>query len=310
MNACEDMPPDFTRHLHIDWTSALALTAINGRHSSWYWECTNVLYCFGLLHRKHALDALHAITEEQFSSRWTEATKLLSTAAGIFQYIAEHVASRFFVFPKDMPMPEVFPETFTLLSRLSVAEAQELAVKRAVLKENNPQMASQLAMAVAQEYDLCQQMADKIQIPERKDSWLIRPSMRTFLIWKSLIWKAIAYRYMGDHHLAKQEPGVALAYLELATTTIDSVKPDVKAMDVSTDALWDAYERTRSDIKELYAATNKDNDAIYHEIVRREQVQPIQAKMLAKPSTFEAPKATEVTIQTKDSSGTNLCIVQ
>lgn len=310
MEACERMPPDFSRHLHIDWTSALTASPTNGRHSNWYWECINVLYSYGLLYRKLASDTLSSIQEDQFSTRWTEVVKQLSNSAGILSYVAESVASRFFVFPKDMPLPEVFPETFNLLSRLSLAECQELVTKRAILKENNPVMASQLAISASQEYELCASMADKIQIPERKDSWLIRLPIRRYLEWKGIIWKAIAYRYMGEYHLWKQEPGTALAYLEIAVKTIDSLKADSKAIDPNIDALWDIYEKTKTDIKELYASTTKDNDNIFHEIVRHENVLPIQPKLLAKAVEFIPPKAVDMTIQTKDAAGLNLCVIQ
>lgn len=309
MNACEKMPPDFSKHLHIDWTSSLAPTAVNGRHSNWYWECINVLYCYGLLHRKSALDILSSIQEDQFSTRWTEVTKRLSTAAGILSYVADSVASRFFVFPKDMPLPEVFPETFSLLSRLSLAECQELAVKRAVQKENNPLMAAQLATSASQEYELCASMADKIQVPERKDSWLIKPSVRKYLEWKSLMWRAIAHKYMAEQHLWKQEPGIALGYLEIAVKTLEQVKPDTKALDSNTDALWEQFEKLRDEINELHKSTVKDNDSIFHELVRRELVQSIAAKLLAKPVNFELPEPTDISIQTKDASGLNLCVI-
>jgi hypothetical protein len=246
--------------------------------------------------------------EDQFNTRWTEVTKLLSSASGILSYVAENVASRFFVFPKDMPLPEVFTETFVLLSRLSLAECQEMVTKRAVLKENNPSMAAQLAMAASQEYELCHSIADKIQIPEKKDSWLIRLPVRTWLSWKSIVWKSLAFKFQAEHHLWKQEPGLALAYLEIAVSTINSLKADPKAMDPQTDALWEIFEKTRDEIVELNKSTIKDNDNIFHEIVRRELVQPIQAKLLAKPTPFEAPQAAEVSIQTKDAVGT-ICTI-
>jgi hypothetical protein len=310
MNACEKMPPDFSRHLHIDWTSAMGTTAINGRHSNWYWECMNVLYSLGLLYRKLASDTLLSIQEDQFSERWTEVVKLLSSAAGILTYVSESVASRFFVFPKDMPMPEVFPETFAMLARVSLAECQELVTKRAILKENNPVMAAQLAISASQEYDLCASMADKIQIPEKKDSWLIKLPTRRFLEWKAIIWRAIAQKFMAEYHIWKQEPGTALGYLEIAVSTIDSLKADSKAMDPNTDLLWDIYEKTRAEIKQLHTSTNKDNDNIFHEIVRRELVLPIQSKFLAKAIEFVPPQAADVTVQTKDATGLNLCVIQ
>jgi len=268
-----------------------------------------VLYCYGLLYRKSALDTLASIQEDQFSTRWTEVTKLLSVASGILNYVSDSVASRFFVFPKDMPLPEVFPETFSLLSRVSLAECQELVVKRAVLKENNPTMAAQLAIAASQEYDMCVSMADKIQIPERKDSWLIKPSVRKYLEWKALMWRAVGYKFLAEHHLWKQEPGIALAYLEIAVKTIEQVKPDTKALDSNTDALWELYEKLRDEIIELHKSTVKDNDNIFHELVRRELIQSIQPKLLAKSTTFELPQPSDVTVQTKDSAGINLCVI-
>lgn len=283
---------------------------MNGRHSNWYWECVNVLYCYGLLYRKLARDTLQSMTEGEFGTRWMEVTKQLSIAAGIFAFVSEHVASKFFVFPKDMPLPEVLPETFALLSRISLAECQELAVKRATQKENNPIMSAQLAMACAHEYVTCSSIADKIQIPEKKDSWMIRNSIRKFLDWKSIMWKALAYRYMAESHSRKQEPGDCLAYMEIAEKEIETAKTDPKAMDANTDSLWDDYSKLKSDINQSYKQAIKDNDEIYHEIVRRERVLPITPKFLAKPIEFVAPPPSDISIQTKDSSGVFLCAIQ
>lgn len=314
MNACENLPPDFSKHLHIDWTTALGSTGTNGRHSNWYWEVVNVLYCFSLLYRKLASDTLHSITDVEYATRWTEVTKQLSTAAGILTYIFEHVASKFFVFPKDMPLPEVLPESFALLSRLSLAECQEMAVKRAVDKESNPQMAAQLAAACESEYSLIVSMADKICIPERLNSWLIKPGTRKYFDLKFALWRAISHRYMFEYHLHKQEPGMAIAYMEIAAKALQDALPDPKTVkllnDTNLDSLLIAYSLYKAELDEAHSLAIKDNDNIYHEIIRRERVVPIAPKLLAKPVAFTPPPAAEVAIQTKDGQGMFMCNIQ
>ena len=314
MNACESLPPDFSKHLHIDWTTALGNGGTNGRHSNWYWEAVNVLYCYALLYRKLAKDTLQAITENEYATRWTEVTKLLSTSAGIFSYISEHVASKFFVFPKDMPLPEVMPETYAMLSRLSLVECQEMAVKRSLEKESNPLMASQLSSACESEYLLISQTADKIQVPERPNSWLIKASARKYFDIKTALWRAISHRYMFDYHLHKQEPGIAIAYIEIAVKAITDVQPDVKSArllnDANLDALLSDFDSFYTDLLDAYKLAVKDNDNIYHEIIRRERVSSISPKFLAKPISFTPPSPSQVSIQTKDSQGMFMCVIQ
>ena len=273
-----------------------------------------MLYCFALLYRKLAGDTLHSITEVEYATRWTEVTKQLSTAAGILTYIYESVAAKFFVFPKDMPLPEVLPESFALLSRLSLVECQEMAVKRAVEKESNPQMASQLAAACESEYSLISSMADKISIPERVSSWLIHPAFRKHFELKTALWRAIAHRYMFEYHLHKQEPGVAIAYLEIAAKALQDAMPDPKSIRLINDAPLDAlviqFSLYKAEVDEALKAAVKDNDNIYHEIIRRERVVTIVPKLLARPVTFTPPEADDVAIQTKDVAGVFSCVIQ
>jgi hypothetical protein len=74
---------------------------------------------YGMLHRRQASQRLESVTDEDFNVAYVEITKLLAQAAGIFQYASDHVSSRFFVNPKDLPVPEIFAETFSMLARFA-----------------------------------------------------------------------------------------------------------------------------------------------------------------------------------------------
>jgi hypothetical protein len=54
-------------------------------------EVVFVLNCYGILHRKMAIERMTIMTTEDFNTKYVEVVKLLSQAAGVFQYISESV---------------------------------------------------------------------------------------------------------------------------------------------------------------------------------------------------------------------------
>lgn len=78
----------------ISWTSFLGTK--DGRkhsHSSWMYEVVFVLEMYGFLHRKMASERMSIMNAEEFNQKYIEIVKLLSQAAGVFQFISESVRS-------------------------------------------------------------------------------------------------------------------------------------------------------------------------------------------------------------------------
>jgi len=132
----DKLPPDFTKYYKTFWTSSLSYyNEKKYKHTSFYFEVVSVLTVYGLLHRKIAMEKLTEITEENFDESCTVPLKYLREASGIFEYISQQVSTKFVVAPNILPIPEIFSESFNLLSSICLAEGQEFIVRKAIVKK-------------------------------------------------------------------------------------------------------------------------------------------------------------------------------
>ena len=91
---------------------------------------------YGMLQRNKASILLNQISANTvaFDQESPNVLKHLCTAAGIFDYIREIELARWTLKPDDL-IPEKHTETLTFLSALCLAEAEQVAVKKAVLNQ-------------------------------------------------------------------------------------------------------------------------------------------------------------------------------
>jgi len=114
-----------------------------------------VVQIYALLHRKLAAEQLASIPSDRFDTECVQPVKLLRSAAGVLAYIAADPCAHFLVETTKFAVPELYGETFQILSRCAstllsplsspssrdvrmapsvcLAEAQAVIVKKALL---------------------------------------------------------------------------------------------------------------------------------------------------------------------------------
>jgi len=61
-------------------------------------------------------------------------------------------------------------------------------------------------------------------------------------------------------------------------------------------------KKFKDELGGLYKDQMKDNDSIYHERIKSDEMVPIDAKVMAKSSKFEPPTAADIKIIQKNNS--------
>jgi len=74
-----------------------------------------VLLTYALLHRKLAKEELFHLSDENVVDKGKEVCATLNTAAGILEYVASNCLPYWSSTPQQIPIPEIFPQTFTAL---------------------------------------------------------------------------------------------------------------------------------------------------------------------------------------------------
>eukprot|EP01122_Echinamoeba_exundans_P006527 TRINITY_DN1857_c0_g1_i1.p1 TRINITY_DN1857_c0_g1~~TRINITY_DN1857_c0_g1_i1.p1 ORF type:complete len:311 (+),score=30.28 TRINITY_DN1857_c0_g1_i1:371-1303(+) len=309
MDSTDKLPPDFLRSLDISWTSFLCVK--DGRkqsHGSWMFEVVFVLNCYGLLHRKMAIERMTMMTTEDFNTKYVDVVKLLSQAAGVFQYISESCMSKFFVNPKDLPIPETLSETYMLLSNLCLAECQELVIRRSIASNNKTTVVAKLCAGAATQYETCLKMVKAIRDQTTHPRLpLLETWWEDYLGWKKGLFEAEALKYMALHHQDTATPGIAIAYMQLAMRSIAHCINNGKSANENITEFWTQIAEERNRMTTLWQSIVHDNDTVYHETVKPEEVHPIEPRILAKAQAFEPPQASEIKVVRKESSF--LCII-
>jgi hypothetical protein len=254
---------------------------------------------YGLLYRKLAKERMSTTPEVEFDTHVKDIVRYLCTAAGVFQHIAEKVVTKFFVNPKDVPVPEVFPETFLLLTDISLAEAQAFIVKRAVRKQSNAIVIAKLCSAIVNLYN------HSIKAPNKRKRFVV-DSLRPYLEISKMLWECETNLYLAKYSLSEGKPGMAVAYVRKAESFLSDNVLNVKNVEPEMQNFIDKIKQRKVLIVDLRIRYETDNQQIYHELIHEDQATNVEGKLLAKLIPFETPSAQEIQIVRKENS---VCIV-
>eukprot|EP00743_Colponemidia_sp_Colp-15_P006001 GILK01006449.1.p1 GENE.GILK01006449.1~~GILK01006449.1.p1 ORF type:complete len:424 (-),score=82.10 GILK01006449.1:162-1433(-) len=189
------------------------------------------------------------------------ASQHLRTAAGIFDYLADIEARQWTTLPEERA-PELVPAVPAALCSISMAQAQELAVRIAVAKGTSSSLVAKLIMAVYNHYVTAQQLLT--QRLSREDYSNLIGSFREYVRVKSVITKSVVYKLMGSDAKAKQEHGKAVAYLQAAVELSSTIRMSADGGLSDMKAMLDAEH---ADNVSLLNAYSSENSRIYYEPV-------------------------------------------
>jgi hypothetical protein len=185
----------------------------------------------------------------------------LKTSAGILSHVAAvHIpALHPVVIARDVDLAAVPALIVHML-----AEAQEIVLMRALRVKHSPVVIATLANHTAQRYADALPAIKTIRF-DRAQKWM------AYLRWKSVTLKALAEYHMGLSHEAKEECGLALAFLRSATThateaaslarTFDNQSPRIKG---ESAAASPQFVTLTAGIRSSLDKNERENGFIYH----------------------------------------------
>ncbi|CAN6657035.1 vacuolar-sorting protein Bro1p [Trichomonascus vanleenenianus] len=193
-------------------------------------------------------------------------------AAGIYHYIMENFL--------HAPSVDLSQDTVKSLSKLMLAQAQEVFLEKLVQGSGKPSMMAKIAKGAANFY---KSAGDSLQAEFNDKSWGERHWYQ-YALCKAKYFVAVASEYHSDHLDASGKHGEAIAYLINASSALQDLVRSSQIPPIYIDFTNLVKSRAES-VKIKLAALEKDNDFIYHD-----HVPP--AATLAEITGLEAAKPT------------------
>jgi len=219
--------------------------------------------------------------EENFEENSKQIANHLRTAAGIFEYVHNVELPRWINLPAERAL-ETMPAVTNSLSLMCVAAAQDLTVKKAVLKGTSKSTVVKLSADVWRKYQAASSQIQGLPQEMRKG---MNSSFKEFLKSSAALQMANTYKYSGDVSREGGKCGVAVAYLNVAVKTIKDVTS------VGKLAAWKSMiDEQKADVEHVQRTYTKENDMITFEPVPVESMLDIpEPKSLMTPIPFNPP---------------------
>eukprot|EP01094_Clydonella_sp_ATCC50884_P004763 TRINITY_DN1377_c2_g1_i2.p1 TRINITY_DN1377_c2_g1~~TRINITY_DN1377_c2_g1_i2.p1 ORF type:complete len:257 (+),score=72.77 TRINITY_DN1377_c2_g1_i2:517-1287(+) len=251
--------------------------------------------CYGLAYRERASEMLAlAMDDSMFAERKSEITRMLCTASGIFEFIKETELHRWGQKPNAV-IVEKLVEPYAFLSSLSLAEAQQLAIKFASIKGMDASLISSLCVDVRDKYSYCDSLLKQLNS--------LHDRFSDYCMMNAAIFDALAYKYAASALLAQKEYGRSVSMLRAGLDRsaqvsvpwsnaggLDALKADFKAATAALQKAYDSEFRTNTT---LY----------YQEMPPPLSMQLPPARALAKAIPFEAPQPHSIQIAFQEGWG-------
>jgi len=283
--------------ISCSWTSAIgkAYTTSFFTSNQWHFEAVNVLMCYALAHRERASELLHvALDDAMFSERKSEITRLLCTAAGIFDYIKEVELHRWGQKPTQV-IVEKLVEPYAFLSSVCLAEAQALAIKFAVIKQMDVGLIASLCVDVRDKYLYCENLLKQIGS--------LHDRFSDYCLMNVAIFDLQAHRYAAAELLATKQYGRSVSMLRKGLDGAATVStPWNNAGGVNI--LKDNFKEVKDVVQRSYDSEFRSNTTLYYqEMPPPCHMQLPLARGLAKPVPFSAPEPYNIQIAFQEGWG-------
>jgi programmed cell death 6-interacting protein len=268
---------------------------------SFDWEIINVLLTIGLLYRSCAYGKLRVTTTETFDVNSKEIARLLCVAAGIFEHIRDEWLPRFKGVRIEEAITELTPETYTALASISLAEAQEVSVRKAMIGGMSEGALAKLCIEISRQFGAAMSCIKNVPAGEN-----FPESFRAYMAYSQALFAAISLKHQAKEAHAKGQYGIAVGLMQKAKNRLPE---EPKRWDTILTPFFEAYKMERAEILRLAQSFKTHNDRVYYDTVPDEASLPVltEGKMLMRPIPYQLPEPLPVEINCiKDSS----CVLQ
>jgi len=267
--------------LAFPWTSALS----NNKKSyftdyTYRYEVVMTLMAYGYTLCNRAWAINETSTDTNFEENSKQAAHFLKSAAGVFDYVHSVELPRWINLPADRPLETMGPVT-AALSLMCIASAQELAVKKAVLKGTSKAVITKLSADVWHKYENA--IAQLHTLPEVHNN--IGSMWKNFLNACMNLQKANTYKVAGQVAMEAGKCGTAVANLQVAMKAVKDVSGG------GTLGLWKGMiTEQKADIEHFSCLYSKENDLIAFDKVPEEMMLDIpEPKSLMAAVVYNPP---------------------
>jgi len=292
--AIEPLPKEATKSLRVSWTTPIGLKYNSSAYSngSLRYEWIMLLLTLGVTYRNAAFELHQTTSESNFEENSKVVADYLKKSASLFDMVKEQWTE---FYPKpDTSFPEVLEQTYVALSLMSLAEAQQLAIRKAV-KGTSGGTIAKLCADIA----LKLEQADSIFKPMFTSNQIAITALAGYLSLSGCLFRALALKYMGIEVEKAGQYGLSVGYLAAAVAAIPEEKMKVKNM-VALEGFIKEVKRERDEIVQMHKKFASDNDTIYLDKVPDINSIPFpEAKSLMKPVVVAFPPPRTFTLTVK-----------
>jgi len=220
---------------------------------------TLMVYAYVMCNRAWFIN--ETLAEGNFEENSRQAAHYLKSAAGVFDYVHDVELPRWINMPADRPLETIAGIT-TALSLMCVAAAQELVVKKAVLKGTSKSVIVKLSADVWHKYENA-----LAQIQALPDGYCgnVNSTLKSFLVASTNLQKANTYKFAGQAAMEEAKCGIAVANLNVAVKALKDVSGS------GALGLWKGVMmEQKADVEHYSRLYNKENDLVAFDKVPEE----------------------------------------
>lgn len=202
-----------------------------------------------------------------------KAVRLYQQAAGIYEAISVPASSSS---TEQKPTPDLSPQSAAALSALTLAQAQEIVLRKAVIDNKKNVVIAKLAQKTGELYGKCLKLMEEGSLKS-----LFGGEWSSVVTAKQWLYSALSQLHLSLHCKENKLIGEEIARLEIAQTRLNKCK-EVSTGDVKREML-PILETVETNLKDA----KKDNDFIYFEKVPSEEELPVtEGALVVKPTQF------------------------
>eukprot|EP00164_Ancoracysta_twista_P000497 GFYU01000662.1.p1 GENE.GFYU01000662.1~~GFYU01000662.1.p1 ORF type:complete len:369 (-),score=83.62 GFYU01000662.1:262-1368(-) len=223
-------------------------------------ETTYTLLTLGMLKSNLASEMLLSVKdEEEYAEKSVEAAQVLLEAAGIFEYCSKILFPTWTNLPSNRP-PEVKPCVPSALSTMCMAQAEQLAIQKAVREGKTSAAAiAKLCCDVTKKFTTADEELGNLAKVDQTD---ISKAFWTYLRGSIPFSKAIMTKYMALDAQSKDKCGTAIAYTQLSIKLVDSSISYMESVGMPS-LLVPELHNFKATVSKLVEKLTKENDMIF-----------------------------------------------
>ncbi|CAD1813272.1 Vacuolar protein-sorting protein BRO1 [Candida parapsilosis] len=282
-----------SKKLDFVWHDAFS-PDITHRQNALPFEKANVLFNIGALLTKFAITKYNESQSSNGVATVKDSIVMLQQAAGVYEYLNENFL--------HAPSDDLSQSTIRFLSKLSLAQAQEVFTLNAItndLDQSKNSLIAKLCKSTSLQYEECYNMisqeekesfkivddyddlvSDDLEGPgdDEEDSRYVTvqldPSWISIIYFKMQYYKSLALYFHALQLEAGRKYGDAIGFLNQSSVVLENINPHaMKTISKGHGNVYDLLDNYNYQKDAVGIKTDelvKDNDLIYHDLVKKD----------------------------------------